>query len=200
MSNSIFDLIKGQLALPDLIIDIRKEWGAHTKRYRNEIRAGILHSLKLHEPFKPFHVDENVRGKVMDLERPIQVDGLSVSISHCQEAGGFALNLGPTQIGLDIEVYDRVVRSVAERVSTANEIHEAPSPAHLWAAKEATFKSLLGSHQPAVLPLIRLNSWQRLDPHSWLFSPEIQGVTQSQLSGAVIQFDNLVLGLCKFSP
>lgn len=199
MSNPQIDFARRFLNLPNLIVEIKTNWGAQTKTYRSDIRRGIWSTLESLQGENRLALPAHTHQLVMDLERTIKLPEVSVSISHCLEAGGFALCLGPTQIGLDIEVADRVVLSVAERVSTPEEVREAPSPAHLWAGKEATFKSLLGPHQPAVLPFIRLNSWQRVNPHSWSFSAEIQGVNASQLAGVVIQFDNLVLGLSKYS-
>lgn len=92
------------------------------------------------------------------------------SISHTQDLGGFfwAKPKNPDQttakgfihVGFDVEQIRRVQPETARRVcATHDEFERAPSPAALWCAKESSFKSMKGAHQPRVLSEIEITLW-----------------------------------------
>lgn len=97
-----------------------------------------------------------------DLSAPPKSNIFSISVSHCSGLGGFALVPLPHSIGFDIEVADRVKDAIATRISTPEERTEAPAPSLLWAAKEAAYKSLLGSGQPPHFTVVVTGGWLKL--------------------------------------
>jgi phosphopantetheinyl transferase (holo-ACP synthase) len=79
---------------------------------------------------------------------------------------------GFIHVGFDIEQIVRVQPQTAQRVcATQDEFTRAPSPAALWCAKEASFKSLKGAHQPLVLSEIEIKCWG-CDSHCETFMAE----------------------------
>lgn len=128
-----------------------------------------------------------------DLSHPPVDPRVSVSISHCLSLGGLVTCDLPQRVGLDLEVSSRLGLNSVARVSSPGEIDQAPSPAHLWCAKEAAFKALLGPRQPAVISLVETTHWTKVPEPSagpvqnlsaWAF--EIVGFeTQSQTSVGV---------------
>lgn len=79
------------------------------------------------------------------------------SVSHARNLGGFALSNRP--VGFDLELKDRAQHKTILRVSSEKELHAAPSLTHLWAAKEAAYKSLSEFSQPAVISTIEIGEW-----------------------------------------
>lgn len=111
----------------------------------------------------------------------------SYSISHSNNLGGAAfLDSAEGQIGFDVEVTSRVLSEVALRVSSSEQLKNAPTPAALFVAKEAAFKSLRGPRQPKVLSEVEIIDWV---PHS--FSPLLYNFT-ARLKGQQIQW----FGVC----
>jgi hypothetical protein len=150
-------LLRQLLQAPTLELTLKKEWGSENKAYRKEIRQAL--STQFDEDFS-------------DLEkRPTSVKK-AISISHCPQLGGFATIVKPGSIGLDIEVEARVEKKIAARMSTTQEMNEAPSPAHLWAAKEAAYKSLGDVFQPGAppgaLPEVQPNVLSSVEIGDWV--------------------------------
>jgi hypothetical protein len=87
------------------------------------------------------------------------------SISHSSDLGGFALWPHENgRIGFDIEQSTRVSTKIIERVKAPQEtwVAQATEAALFWTAKEATFKSLRGLKQPAVLSGVGLEVVQKM--------------------------------------
>lgn len=102
-----------------------------------------------------------------DLAKPPQAPGLYASISHCDGGGGFGVSR-TRAVGFDVELAARVSERTAARVCTnPDEIRCAPSPAALWCAKEASFKSLLSTgFQPSIVAVITTTTWRPSDVSS----------------------------------
>lgn len=67
-------------------------------------------------------------------------------------------------LGFDIEKTERVTAEVAARIcQNPKEFSQAPSPASLWTAKEATYKALRGPAQPQTVSQVCLENWQKHD-------------------------------------
>lgn len=107
----------------------------------------------------------------LDLSMPPRAEGLSLSVSHCPTLGGYVVVNAPAFVGIDIEQVERVTPALVERVSKIHvEVKTAPSPAHLWTAKESSWKcfqsvtSHLNIQSPETLSEIAILNWQCLDP------------------------------------
>jgi phosphopantetheinyl transferase (holo-ACP synthase) len=89
------------------------------------------------------------------------------SRSHTQGAGVFVAHFSP--VGVDIEVSERVTPAAVARISSAQELMAAPSPAGLWSAKEAAFKALHTFVQPPVVSKISIGDWKNIDSRTETF-------------------------------
>lgn len=103
----------------------------------------------------------------LDLAKPPHAPGLYASISHCDQGGGFCVS-ETRPVGFDVELAVRVSeRTVARICAGADEVRSAPSPAALWCAKEAAFKSLLSTgFQPSIVAAITTTDWRASDATS----------------------------------
>lgn len=124
--------------------------------------------------------------------------GCFVSISHCPLAGGYAWITKPWQVGFDLEVSERVTHSIAERVSSPQELAKAPGPHFLWAAKEATFKSLLGPHQPDLMTQVTTQFWFEDTPDHFTFRWHLKDLKEVEGFGRVKIQGRLTLGFALF--
>lgn len=145
----------------------QSSWSQNSAGYREEIRqfASALPGL------------EQEKTQILDLEKPLikaqrnlAPHGLKISevesskstyfsISHSTQSGVLAQSLIP--IGVDIELIARVSEKIVARVSSPEELHQAPSAAFLWAAKEACFKSLIHFQQPQTVSQIEITDWTK---------------------------------------
>lgn len=144
------------LACPSLQCEIHIHWASESVNPKAHSQHRQLIRTRLSE----------ISG--MDLTEPSRrphAPGLEISISHCPLAGGFALCDSQNTIGFDLEEAIRLQDSVVKRVSQVEEFAQAPSPAHLWVAKEAAFKSLAPHQQPSVLSKIAVRDWLSIDPN-----------------------------------
>lgn len=137
---------------PHLKIALRSDFASRVEGHRARIRA-TLHQLTGDE-------------SVLNLETPPQLKDKFVCISHCRSIGGFVLSNGP--IGFDIEETRRVSPAVAERMSHQNDDKQSPSPAALWTAREAVYKSL-GARQPAIMNDFAITNWVALNHDTFRF-------------------------------
>jgi hypothetical protein len=139
-------------------VDLRPEWGCENENHRIEIRKGILEYLKQHHP-------DQVADSIWDLETPPLLKNLFVSISHCEGIGGFALC--SKGLGLDIERTDRISQKIIDRISTENEIEQAPHFELLWPAKESVFKC---STEFYTISQIQITQWQKSQDETFSFT------------------------------
>ena len=151
LTNSEFQWVSRELGLPSLHLEIRPEWASSHTNSRQAIRRKLKALTG---------IDFSELGRLPKSER------FSISISHCPTVGGFALSEEINfTLGLDLEVPERVRRETVARVSIDAELAAAPTPAHLWVAKEAAFKSLRGPHQPTTMSGLEIRA-SRQGPHN----------------------------------
>lgn len=182
------------LNIKDLAVFTSIDWASTRIEHRTYIRNGICDALE-----KQFGLPHDA--VLLNLEITPRPKNFSISVSHSPQLGGFAVAPSAIgQLGFDIEVPARVSARIAERVSNTEEIKAAPSPAHLWVAKEATFKSLFGPHQPTTIPEIRLLEWQKVPDDAWYFTAQNQTLIGAAVEGVVLIQNGLILGLAKFLP
>lgn len=121
-------LIRNFLSCPDLLIRVSSDWSSRSENYRQKIRSSLSH-----ETGEDCH----------SLTGPPKLRGYHASIAHCPIAGGYVAQKRPAyKIGFDLEDRERLTRQLIERVSTPEEIAQAPAHETLWVAKEAAFKCL----------------------------------------------------------
>jgi phosphopantetheinyl transferase (holo-ACP synthase) len=164
-SNEI-EHILNYLRLENLEIVLRSDWGSQNPDHRERLHGELKKRMSKAYPFS------------------------DSSISHCRSMGGFAFTSFDSdhvaQIGFDIEEDVRVRIETAKRIcNTSEEFDRAPSPASLWTAKEAAFKSLKGPKQPLIVSTLELTNWQTpssqfetveiKDPHQFNYM-RIQGI------------------------
>jgi hypothetical protein len=184
--------------LDSAVIEIRSEWGADAHDHRAELRKAAAIAIKKTVALKKlFSIGDSQ--SLQDLSKTPDLQGLSISISHCKDAGGFvAAPRALGQIGFDIEIASRVRPDLMLRMSSPAEMSMAPSAAHLWVAKEATFKSLLGASQPPILSSIRVRSWLDLNEETFQFQAALENPNIGQIRGIVLQENHLILGFAQF--
>ncbi|MFV8257124.1 4'-phosphopantetheinyl transferase superfamily protein [Bdellovibrio bacteriovorus] len=140
LSEQLTESARKLLQSPGLQIHARPEWGSHDPAHRELIRAEIQKLLP-----------ENWHS----------------STSHTEGLGVIMLSASP--IGVDVEVTERVTDKTVSRVSSQEELTEAPSAAALWCAKEACFKALRSYDQPSVISKISIGSWENIDSQTETF-------------------------------
>lgn len=140
------DEIKKRLGLQHFEIRLSSAWGSRENESRENLHLHLKNTI------------------------PENFPRAAVSVSHSMSLGGYAFTKDSgVQIGLDIEETERVTDEVARRVcKTLLEFTTAPSPASLWTAKEASYKALLGPHQPTVISDMRVGNWE--SPAETVFS------------------------------
>lgn len=134
----VHDILQSHLQSLNLntqfILKTSPQWGSQSPDHRTEIKTALLQSSEL-----KYH-----------------------SVSHCPDEGGFFQYSLP--VGFDIEITGRVLKNLVQRISSLQEVEEAPCPASLWCAKEATFKALQDFNQPSVVSKINVGGWNKLSP------------------------------------
>lgn len=144
--------LAGFLGEPSLQLELSNQWRMTSAAgFRGEIRAALKRRL-LEQGY-------SLNQTILDLAQVPSSEQVSISISHCPLLGGFALVRKPIQVGLDVEQRDRIKPRIVKRVSTAEEVSNAPFLDFLWVAKESVFKACLGICQPAVISDIRVFDW-----------------------------------------
>jgi phosphopantetheinyl transferase len=169
--SELLQVLQKTLGEPTLQIAIESAWGANHEGF--------------HEKIKSMLATQNFTDS---------------SISHTQDLGGFAcIKTDGKAIGFDIELIARVSDEVAKRVCTdPTELSAAPSPAHLWVAKEAAFKALKGKSQPLVLSQIVLTNWRKQD--SQIETYHLLKPTSSASIGVTFQRFPFIFSLFLFLP
>lgn len=177
-----------RLSLPDLHLSLDDRFGSSKPAARQLIRLDIESQLRdrLRAPDL---------GPIRDLEQvPLKAAGGFLSISHCEELGGWLHGSRP--LGFDIEKAERVKDKVVARIASAEEISLAPSAAELWAAKESVFKALAHATQPTVVSQFEIVGWDR-----GIFSvKEPSKFFSNSITGCVISQQGFVFSAAVFSP
>jgi len=194
-------LEKNRLQFSDatVYLCVKPQWSAHNPNYKAEIRRQLAEKLEEYgasrdECFNPLiNKDHALYGL------PPKIPGFSISISHCRAAGGFAFIKSDTEsIGFDVEDPQRVTCEVVARIASQEEVLSAPSPAHLWVAKEAAFKALIGVHQPTTISQVQIFSWIQLSASEWSYLAQVPALPAF---GGQVELDqefNLIVSLSRF--
>lgn len=139
-----YDEVRRVLGLNSLHIEVRSEWASLETNSRVAIRSRLKTLTGI---------------DFSDLARLPRSERFSISISHCPSWGGFAMcEESGVVLGFDLEEPGRVSESTVRRISNESELSLSPTPAYLWVAKEAAFKSLRGPQQPAVTSRIEIRA------------------------------------------
>lgn len=172
--------------LPELELVISDSWKSDkSQQTRQLLRDSLAEKLKSLAPT----VDAT---SVRDLSHLPQHSNFSISISHCRAAGGFALIPKPHSIGFDFEEAERVKATVAERVGNTKDA-KPPTPAHLWAAKEALFKCLNIGQQPEVIASLAVHSWTEVSPQIFTFrAARVDSLPDPKGYGVAFKSDQLI--------
>jgi hypothetical protein len=175
ISPSVETLFQQLLQEKSLSFSLREEWGSHSEGYREKIHQELV-------------------------QRAAEFS--DSSISHAHGLGGFAGISTPfkdRKIGFDIELVSRVTPELARRISSnPQEAASAPSPAHLWVAKESAFKALNGPLQPQVLSQVGVVGWQKAGSHIETF--RLANDASSAPNGVVYTKLPFIFGIFIFSP
>lgn len=124
---------------------ILEEFSSKNPVHRLNIRMGIVESNVLSK-------EENE--KLLDLKQRPKTADWNFSISHSDKIGGYIQS--DQIIGMDIERTERVQKKIIQRVSSEQEMSEAPGSDYLWTAKEAVFKAL----SLEVMSQVVVTDWQ----------------------------------------
>lgn len=164
----MIERVRSILNLPGLQLFTDPEFGSRQPDHRKRIREAIFANF----PDSP---------GVLDLGLLPELNGASVSISHTQTLGGYALSPGLTLIGFDLELTSRISSSQLQRVSRYQpESKASPGPEFLWTAKEASFKAVAVSLGLRVLADVVILNWVKEDDASYFFEAEhFKGVAWS---------------------
>ena len=117
-----------------------------------------------------------------------------ISVSHCPVLGGFVFSFNKKiSLGLDMEQSHRVSLSVINRISTREEVKQAPARSLLWTAKEAVFKCVTSEetdHKNLLLKDMLILKWEQRGTESRLFQFQVKN---SDIKGYGVAFltDNL---------
>jgi hypothetical protein len=155
------DRLRELLHCPSLKVYFKEEWGAANPVHRTLIRAELKKLLP-----------ENSL--------------LYTSISHTKDMGMVAICDVP--VGIDIELAERPHDRIVRRISTAEEMSEAPSAASLWCAKEAAFKALRPFNQPPVVGEISIGGWQKIDSRCETFRLKNPALFEAPLNSSGVIF------------
>jgi hypothetical protein len=174
------DKFRQNLNDPSLLLKTASEWGSDQNNHRSLIRQDVLAALKeLGDTITHY-------SQIMSLEIPPTSDLASISISHTEGLGGFALSPKTEILGLDIERKDRVRTEVITRVS--EDPTGAPSPTHQWSAMEASFKAISRHFPIKVLSQIDVSNWEERGPEIWSFVAHlISDPNAIKLNGLLIE-------------
>ncbi len=175
LGETIRDAAADALAIPELEFIFSDSFSAARPGFRERIRGALAARFP----------SESAR--MRDLSQVPRHAEFSISISHDREYGGVAIVPLPSRVGFDIEETGRVTQAIAERVRGAGDA-PAPSPAHLWVAKEATFKCQFLGHQPKTSTQIAIQEWTGLTSKIFLFrATPLDSGTDPAGYGAVIE-------------
>jgi len=160
-SEEMLQSLRDLTASPKLQVSTSAAWGSDRPGHRLLIRQYLQHQLQ-------DSISTHELGELLNLDNVPSYKDVYVSISHTSGMGLIAV--APTAVGVDVESLARVKSKSLARVSSHEEMAQAPSPAHLWAAKEAAFKALYSFAQPSVISLITIGNWQKINSQTETFN------------------------------
>lgn len=184
-SQEIRDLVAEALHCPELQLVLSADFSSARPGYRTRIREALSARVS------------NAAIDLLDLARVPTHPDYSISITHGRALGGFTLAPLPFWIGFDIEEIERVSAAVASRVQAPGD-QPAPSPAHLWVAKEAVFKCLFLGHQPVTSMQIAIQGWTPISDKNYLFRARVPN-SETDLNGYGIVVPHRQQLLCFFA-
>ena len=164
----MIERVRSILNLPEVQLHTDRAFGSKTPDHRMRIRESIFALY----PASP---------AILNLDQLPNLQGVSVSISHTQTLGGYALSPGLAMIGFDLDLTSRISSSHLQRVSRYQQESKAsPGPEFLWTAKEASFKAVAVSLGLRVLADVVILNWVKEDDASYFFEAEhFKGVAWS---------------------
>ncbi len=129
---------------------LHTDFSAEKENYRLNIRKKIVEAFS-------GQLTEQDRARILDLKQLplVENEKLFFSISHSNAVGGFtAASLAH---GFDIENSSRIKETIVHRVSSEDELKQAPHYSYLWPAKEAVLKSFQNTE--VVITDFSIHSW-----------------------------------------
>lgn len=172
----------------DSYFKVSGDWGSESDSYRIRLRQN-LNQVLISEGL------ERDQDPSLNLDWIPEIQTGSASISHCPVAGGYWLIQGTGTVGFDLELTDRIQSSIVQRVSQASELSLSPKRELLWPAKEATYKSLRRSQQPATISCIHVSNWDKLNAgNTWTFKANEKNRGPISGKGLIIQLPRLLFG------
>lgn len=172
MPASLHESLRHHLSCPQLLIFSHKDWGSAHPEHRTLIHQALPTLV----PQSSYHT----------------------SISHCPGLGLIAA--APQALGVDVEVSARVEDKVVARISSGDELTQAPDAAALWCAKESCFKALRNFTQPSVISKISIGGWKKIDSQIETFQllNFADFNSPSENRGVVVHFNDLTLSFFIF--
>ena len=175
--------------LPDLQIYLF-EHKFQLETLRTQLRMQAFSELKNQNIITKEHPS------LLDLKSIPTLSKGDISFSHSQKTCGFVFSQQVHQLGFDIEEQQRVSDPPVKRVSSEQEFQQAPSPLHLWVAKEAAFKALHKALPKVhVLSHVEIHSWSS---HSHNLSLAHATAFNCTLTCSITNLNNRAFSICVF--
>lgn len=127
--------------------------------YRELLRKQLFMLLK----DKGFSPSEDI----LDLSKKPEHPDLNISLSHGPTCSVLAWIERDWNMGIDIEEIDRLNINTINRISTPQEVANAPEPLLLWSAKEAVIKALYQAGK--VMSSVEIINWKNNGEGYWTF-------------------------------
>ena len=172
-----------------------------TKEARQGLRRKLIGELKYHYSLiksqKKDGISEELLKNLLKPGESLKNAIAAISISHCPILGGFIFSFDKgLSVGLDIELVYRLKDKLLSRISTKEEAREAPGPAFLWAAKEASFKCACSSGTALhFLNQCFISQWRQIEETSYRFHFQTKGFKNVTGEGFTFLTEELVLSV-----
>ena len=128
---------------------------------RRKLRYKLIEKIKQHKDFQK-HQKSFKEAQLLNIGGKPKGSIVALSISHTRSIGVFLFTFDKSlSIGFDIENKNRVTKKVIERVSSKEELSQAPEVSLLWTAKEAGFKSLSAKTGALFLSDCLISQWTK---------------------------------------
>ena len=160
-------------------------------RERTILRQKLIQEITQHKSFKK-HESRFYKKALLNLKQRPECPFVSLSVSHCNYLGGFVFVFGKKfSIGFDIENAQRVTKKIISRISSKKEVQQAPHPALLWTAKEASLKCLSRRWDHFMLKDCLVSDWEKKSD-SYQFSACLKN-QDLRCKGIVFLTENLAI-------